>query len=331
VVDSLDDGRIIALASGAVWIETTPASGTFANVGTLPSPDFPSFGAAFVRVSPDGTQFAVGNNGGASFGNYQVGVFSVATLTGTWFSANHFDAEWIDDRYLAITAGDFVNPSVVTVLDTQSPIPASPVNVTVVNNIGGASSGIVFDSAGRLYTGNGFTGAGPSGTGAVRAFPFAAWNAAFLGGPVVNFETSGSLVVDVLSASPLAMDTEGNLVLGGGDFSESDQFDFAALVRATAIGIAISGGPPATPSDPAQVRQWDPDTANNSNYYSVQYNAALRRAYVYDSSTTALHIYQDATGIPAVSQWGMINATLGLLILGTQIVRRRNAALFSAS
>jgi len=325
VFDALNDGRVIAAASGTIWVETSAASGVFASAGTLPGADFPSFGAAFVRVSPDGTQFAIGNNGGASFGNYQIGVFSVSSLTGTWFTASHYDAEWIDNRYLAVTAGDFVNPSAVTVLDTQSPIPTSPVNVTVVQNIGGASGGVTFDSAGRLYTGNGFTGAGPSGTGAVKAFSFASWQAAFLGGPALDFEAGGTLVIDVLSAGPLVTDAGDNLFVGGGDFSESGQSDFAALVRSSAIASALSGGGPVNSTDPIQVRRLDPDTANGFNFYAIQVNRPLHRAYVYDGSGTTVHVYQDPDRVPAVSDWGMVSATLGMLILGTCLIRRREA------
>lgn len=325
VFDALGDGRVMAAGGATIWVETGVASGLFTSTGTLAAADFPSFGAAFVRVSPDGTKFAVGNNGGASFGNYQIGVFGVTTLAGTWFTANHYDAAWIDNRFLAVTAGDFVNPSLVTVLDTQSPIPASPVNVTVVQNIGGASGGVALDTAGRLYTGNGFAGAGPSGTGAVKAFSFASWSAAFLGGPALNFETSGTLVVDVLSASPLVTDAEDNLFVGGGSFSESGQSNYAALVRNTAVAAALLGGPPANSGDPQQTRRLDPDTANGSNFYAVQVNGPLHRAYVHDGSGSTVHTYQDAHGIPTVSQWGLVSATLGLLILGTCLIRFRGA------
>lgn len=323
VFDALDDGRIIAAASGTIWVETGAASGSFTSLGTLPAADFPSFGAAFVRVSPDGTKIAIGNNGGASFGNYQIGVFSVPSLSGTWFTANHYDAEWVDNRYLAVTAGDFVNPSIVTVLDTQSPVPAGPVNVTVIQNIGGASGGVAFDAAGNLYTGNGFTGAGPSGTGTIKAFSSASWNAAFLGGPPLNFEAGGILVVDVLSAWPLVTDGEDNLFVGGGDFGESGQSNYAALVRGTVIAAALLGGPPADSSDTGEVRQFDPDTSSAFNFYAVQVNRALRRAYVHDGSSTTVHVYQDTTGIPTVSEWGMVSATLGMLILGTYVIRDR--------
>jgi hypothetical protein len=295
----LNDGRVITPVGAKVYVETSPGSHSFTQTGTLPAADFPSFGAAFIRVSPDGTQIAVGNNGGTSFSNYQVGVFDVHSLAGDWFAAHHLDAEWIDNAHIALTAGDFGSPSVVTVLDTASPNPPSPTNITIIDNIGGASGGIAFDSAGNLHTGNGFQTSGPSGTGAVKAFPHAAWTAALKGGPPLDFEEGGVLVVDVLSASPLAFDRQGDLLVGGGDFSSSSDTDFVALVRASAVANALSGMGPADSSNSDQVRRLDPDPANDFNYFSVNYDPTLGRLYVRDSGSATVHTYMDVSTIPA--------------------------------
>jgi len=322
VFDVLNDGRLIVLVGADVYVETAADSHSFAQTGTLPAADLPSFGAAFIRVSPTGTKIAIGNNGGASFSNYQVGTFEVDTLAGVWFVAGHFDGEWIDNTHIALTAGDFGSPSVVTVLDTGSPNPLSPVNTTIIDNIGGASGGIAFDSAGNLYTGNGFQTSGPSGTGAVKAFLHAAWTAALKGGPPLDFETGGVLVVDVLSASPLAFDRQGNLLVGGGDFSSSTDFDFVALVRPSAVAAALSGHGPADPNDPEQVGQLDPDKANGFNFFSANFDPALGRLYVRDYGSAAVHTYLDVSTIPTVSEWGLTSITLLLMTAGTLIIRR---------
>lgn len=323
VFDALADGRIITLTGTDVYVESAPGSKSFVPVGALPGADFPSFGPAFLVVSPDGTRFAVGNNGGASFTNYQVGVFSVATLSGNWFAAVHFDGAWIDNTHIALTAGDFVAPSFVTVLDTTSADPSNPTNPTIINGIGGASAGVALDAAGYLYTGNGFESGGPSGTGAVKAFINAEWTAALSGGPVLNFETDGITIVDILSASPLGFDNEGNLFVGGGDFSKGNEFDFVALVRASTIADALAGMGPANAGDPAEVRRLDPDPANDFNFFSVVFNPALERLYAKDFDGTLVHAYQDTTGIPAVSTWGVINLALLTMTGGTLLLRRR--------
>lgn len=321
VFDVLNDGRLIVLVGDDVHVETAAGSNSFSQTGTLPSADFPSFGPAFIRVSPDGSRIAVGNNGGASFSSYEVGVFDLVALTGVWFSANHFDAEWIDNTRLAVTAGDFVNPSVVTVLDTASADPQNPTNPIIIGGIGGASGGIAFDFAGNLYTGNGFQTTGPSGTGAVKAFTKAAWEAALGGGPPLDFETGGILVVDILSASPLGFDGRENLFIGGGDFSSDADFDFVALVRSSAVADALSGMGAADPDDPNEVWRLDPDKANGFNFFSANYNPILGRLYVHDGGGTTVHVYLDVSTIPTVSQWGLSAMTLLLLTAGTLILR----------
>ncbi len=327
-LDALPDGRIIVLVDDDLYVETKPGVHSFVLHGTLPSADLPSFGAAFLRVSPNGMNIAVGNNGGAGFSNYLVGVFTLTPLAGTWFSAAHFDGEWINNTQIALTAGDFVNPSVVTVLDTTSPIPAAPVNPTIVDNIGGASGGIAFDSAGNLYTGNGFQTSGPSGTGAVKAFALSQWTAALSGGPILHFETDGILIVDILSASPLAFDAHDNLFVGGGDFSSVSDFDFAALVNHASVSEALMGMGPVNVDDSSEVRRLDPDAANGSNFFGVFVNPALSHLYVRDGSTADVHLYQDVSTVPAVSDWGLLCLALTIATAGTLLLRSRNIPRF---
>lgn len=321
--DALLDGRLITLSGATVYVETGSGSGTFASVGNLSGADFPSFGAAFLRVSPDGTRFAVGNNGGASFANFKVGIFHTSNLTGTWLSAAHYDAAWIDNQRLAITAGDFGSPAYVTVLAANSPNPASPDNRTVITGIGGASGGVAFDAAGNLFTGNGFVSNGPSGTGAIKAFFEAQWEAAYATNTPLNFEMQGLLVADVLSASPLEFDAEDNLLVGGGDFSQSGETDYVALVRASAIAAALAGQGAVNTGDPAKVRKLDPDSANDSNYYFAAANPVLSRVYAKDVGETRVHVYLDTTSVPAVSTWGVINMGLLVSIAGSLAIQRR--------
>ena len=322
VYDVLADGRLIALVDDQIYVETAVGARTFQTPVTLPEADLPFFGAAFLRVSPGGTRFAVGNNGGSSFSDFRVGVFDVGTLAGAWLPAGHFDAEWFDEQRLAITAGDFGSPSVVTLLDVDSLNPLSPSNPTVIGNIGGASGGITFDAAGNLFTGNGFTSTGPSGTGTTRAFPRTAWEAAAAGGPVINFETDGVSVVDVLSASPLGFDAEGNLFVGGGDVAPDS--DFIALVRSSAVLTALAGGGAVDANDPTRVRRLDPIPENDANFFSATSNAITGELYVRDPFVDdTVHVYRDRLDIPAVSPWGM-TILIGLLLCAATIRLRRS-------
>ncbi len=303
--DALPDGRLVVLVGADVHREVSPAARSFALLGTLPGADLPGFGAAFLRVSPDGTRLAVGNNGGASFGNFQVGVFDAATLSGTWFDAGHFEGRWFDDTWLALTDGDFVSPSVVTLLDTTSPNPSGPINPIVIDGIGGGSAGVAFDSAGRLITGNGFFLFGPSGTGTIKSFAFADWQAVLSGGTPLDFETQGVFLADLLSAAPLGMDDSGHLLVGGGDFG--DDFDFAALVSGGAIQDALMGGGPALLGDPSAVRTLDPDTVNGFNFYDVNYIGATGELVLFDrSGSTAFTYSASHVNVPLASVAGTV-------------------------
>ncbi|MCP4248930.1 MAG: PEP-CTERM sorting domain-containing protein [bacterium] len=305
----LPDGRLITVGGASVFVETAAGSGGFGLQGALFGADFPSFGPAFVRVSPDGLRVAVGSNGGSSFVDYRVGVFALADLTGDWHSAGHFDGRWYDDTHLALTAGEFGQPAMVTLLDTHSADPSDPVNPVIVNNIGGASAGIAFDAADNLYTGNGYAGAGPSGTGAVKYIDFADWSAARAGGGPADFENQGRLIVEVLSAGSLGFDPEGNLYVGGGDFG-AGELDFAALVHSSAVADAIAGIGPADPLDPAEVRRFDPDDANDFNFYDLDYNDVTDTLYVREGRMVYTYVVPEP-------------GSLGLLLCGGLMLRHR--------
>ncbi len=311
--DVLPDGRLITTAGAELLLETAPGSRSFAGVGALAGADFNSFGPAFVRVSPDGSRVAIGNGGGASFGNYKVGVFSLAGLGG-WYSLGHYDAEWANDGRLALTAGDFGDPARVDVLDAASPF-AAPDVTTVISGIGGASGGITFDAAGRLYTANGFAGAGPSGTGVIRAFESSAWLAALSGGTAESFEAGGTLVGEALSGSSLGFDAAGNLHVGGGDFGSGD-FGYAGLLRGSAVAQAVAGSGPVGASDTLAL---DPDVANPFNFYDTNYNAARGELYVREGGTVYTYLVPEPASLAVI-------AIGGLLALSRRRVAMRRSA-----
>ncbi len=307
------DGRIVAMAGANVFLESASGSRSFAQLGTPAGGDFSSFGPGFVRVSPNGTTLAIGNGGGVSFSNYQVGVFDLATLGGDWINASHFDGTWLDDTNLALTAGVFGQPSFVSLLDTTSSDLANPINPVIVNNIGGASGGIAFDSTGNLYTANGFATTGPSETGAVNLFDNAAWLSAMNTANPLDFETEGVTVVDVLSGASLGFDSEGNLFVGGGEFGGPD-VNFSALIRESAILDAMAGLGAADILDTNAVRRFDPDPLSDFNTYDVGFNPVTSELYLRDGDTVfPFLVPEPATGL------------LGLFGLFLVLRRRRNS------
>jgi MYXO-CTERM domain-containing protein len=272
--DFLADGRMIAVTGSTVYVESVRGSAVFDAVGVL---DASRIGAgtdpAFLRVSPDGASVAIG----AGFGKPVV-VFGVAALgepgapapltsgaTASYFDVAHYDARWSDASHLAITAGDFGSPSFVSVLDVMSSAGA-PVNPVVVAGIGGASAGVAFDAAGRLYAGNGFDfdPGSESVTGTIRAFAPEEW----MNGPV-DFEAAGVHIADLLSASSLLFDLEGNLVVGGGSFP--DDTGYLGVISAAALADALGGIGPVDATNPALVRRLDP-LGDGSGYFGTAFD-----------------------------------------------------------
>ncbi len=328
--DTLADGRIVTIVAADIMVENVAGSGTFGLLGVLPNADISGFGASFLRVSPNGGQIAVGNNGGASGVDFEVGVFDSATLAGQWLRAASFDATWLDEVSIALSAGDF-STGIVTMLDTTSVDTANPINPTAVSNIGGASGGVAFDGLGNLYTGNGFMAAGPSGTGVVKAFSMSDWTNATGTATPLNFEMSGLEIVDVLSASSLGYDAEGNLHVAGGDF-DLPKVDFVALVRSNVVASALAGLGAADISDASQVRRLDPDNIDNFNFYSVCYNASLRRLHIRSAGSTTVFTYNDPTQpVPTVSTWGLGVMCLSMITMATLVLRKQTVAVRSVA
>lgn len=320
-MDVLPDGRLVAVAGDEIFVEMGVGTRLFSSLGYLSGADISPYGVSFLAVSPSGTQLAVGNNGGATGSDYFVGVFDLPALTGRWLAAAHFDGTWYDEAHVALASGDFANGT-ISMLTTTGVDPMAPENVVVLNGIGGASGGVTFDGHGDLYTGNGFMGSGPSGTGAVKAFAPSAWQPALYGGAAVDFETSGTLIVDILSAASLGFDPEGNLHVSGADYSVSE-VDFAALVHHDHVQAALSGGPAADITDTTQVRRFDPDAGNDFNFYYVKANDVTRELYIRSFGETTVYVYEDpAAPVPASSDWGLATALLLALIAGTVTFRR---------
>lgn len=316
VFDVMPDGHLICLDGDTVLVEAALGSGTFQSVGSLPSADIGAFGAAFLRVSPSGTSIAVGNNGGNSFSNYEVGVFELPSLAGRWLLAQHFDAEWYDARYLVVTTGG----GEVTLLNTESANANSPDNPAVVVNIDGASAGVTLSPDGTLFTGDGFS---PTQTGLIKAFSPAEWPPAATGGVPADFQLDGVEIIDILSGASLGFDGEGNLHIGGGDFAGGTEVNFAAIVRASAVASALAGGGPVDPLDTSAVRLFDPDAADSFSFYAANANSTLGRLYLQPFGSATVFVFDSGVPIPAASAWGVAVMGLGLIVGSCVVLRRR--------
>lgn len=279
----LPDGRLIAVTGNGVYVESALGSGSF---DLLAEFDAARTGGAvdpsFVTVSPGG-HVAVGTGFAkpvAVFDMDDLGtpgspVVLQAGVLADYFSVPHFSGSWYDENSLALTAGDFGQPAFVSLLDVTSDT-ANPANPVIVENIGGSSAGITFDAAGRLYTGNGFTGSGPSETGYIMALEADQWQQGLSGSPA-DFENEGLFIADLLSAGSLGFDAEGNLFVGGGDFM--GDFGYFALINNYDLADVLAGTGTIDINDPQQVRRFDPEGSGSTGSYFTTYNFITGELY----------------------------------------------------
>jgi len=122
------------------------------------------------------------------------------------FEASNFDGEWVNDAKLAISSVGHVDQGTVGRLDVGSGA------ITTIIQATGSPAGIT--------------------TRPVTYIVEMAWEwvlleqskhsksewMAPLSESVINFESSGTLVANLLSAAFLGFDKQGNLYVGGGDF-----------------------------------------------------------------------------------------------------------------
>lgn len=236
--DVMPDGRVMAIVGDVMYVQSSLNGSAFAPAGSVPSGLISSFGASFLRVSPDGSRIAIGDNrfgAGAEVLIVEAGTLSpVVPSPVSRIACDNYDAHWAGSATLYVSGAGLSGAGVFRV--DVATLQASP----VVAGIGGASGGVTTDGV-HLYTANGFSIAGPSPTGAIKAFALSSLTP----GAPVDFESDGRLVAQVLSGNTLGFDGLGNLLAGGGDWSAPDP-GFAAVVDGEEVLGALAGGPMAT-------------------------------------------------------------------------------------
>lgn len=313
VWDTAPDGRVITLVGGDVYRQDALDSSAFTRLGSLPAGEIPSFGAAFLRISPDGSTLAIGDN----YAGGTPDVLLVPTLaldplaptTPTRLALDHSEADWASNSTLFVSgstiAGSFIAMVDVPTLTSRQ----------VIGNINGAAAGVTSDGT-YLYAGNGFAFGGPSQTGEVRAFPLSAITSS----PTpLDFENAGIPVADALTGSSLGFDGFGNLLVGGGDFfGGSGDLGSAAVIDSGAVAAALAGAGVAP--DSAELRL-SPRLATDS--YFSRWSGASDELLVgfFDNTTftSGSTIYRYA--VPSPGAGAMV------MLAGARLsVRRRRGA-----
>lgn len=236
--DVMADGRLLGLApNGDVLVQNAINTGSFSTTNTIAPVNNAGFAPSFLRISPDGSRVAVGNNEFSAAN--AVLVYDTAELVLGLGAGNpamplaeaitpNFDADWTADGSGLFVSGAASSTfqTVVNRIDLSGPIPMVG---TVITPAGLFSGGIDVDGSVLL------AGAGDSGR--VYSFEIPAFPPA---GPQPI--TNGLLIAEANSAS--AIDTLGNLVLitGSGDATLIDRATGGTTALAPAGSGAFYGG-----------------------------------------------------------------------------------------
>jgi hypothetical protein len=248
---------------------------------------------AFVEISTDGSQIAIGAGFGQPLYVFPTKLLSVSnpvvlnsnTLVIRLDNLNYYSAAFRDGHWLFIDEGNDTPGSDVFAIDTL----ASPITpVPILNGVAGASGGIAFDAGGNLVTGIGLdfnSTPTQSRTGELKLFPAAKIDAVLNGGTPLSYDPAvGStstpdgllLATGMLSADFLGFDAKGNLFVGGGDaFGTSGHLGYANLIDSSVITRVLGGGTSVDVSDTALVATIAPDPCRNDDSTSVVYSPGV--------------------------------------------------------
>jgi hypothetical protein len=221
--DFLPDDRLVTFNGFEVSVQNRPGSDDFEPIGTLP-PENSGGSPAFIVTAPDNSSFVLST--GAD-GN----IFTLPTTGGEAelitniplnFSAS-FRGEESNELFVNRGEGNASGSEVERLLLSTGDIQ------TIVDDIPGASAGVGFDREGNLYTGIGLD-PNEQRTGEIRRFSSQDVDRSIETGTSLDFDDDGEFVAQVLSATGLVFDSEGDLWVAGGALSENGQQGFIAEV-----------------------------------------------------------------------------------------------------
>ncbi|MGP1273585.1 MAG: YncE family protein [Phycisphaerales bacterium] len=219
--DVLADGRLLSISpAGEVLIQSSVNSSSYITTNELAAPNASGFGASFLRVSPDGSRVAIGNNefnaGNAvlvyDFAEFTLGLgLGNPVLPEVTITTPNFDADWADSGTLFVTGANSATfTPIVNRLDVSS-----GTSETVIAPAGVFSGGVAVEGDTLLV--------GDGQSGQVRAFDTATFP------PLPLAFSDGDLVGSSTSAS--SIDTIGPLLLIAGQrFGEQG---FATVIDRT--------------------------------------------------------------------------------------------------
>ncbi len=230
--DFIPYGRLVVFTGTEVKIQQQENSSNFNLLGNLPSEFRGGSDPAFVVTGLAGSFFVLGTGAGGSKFPTEPFNGSIFVLPKTGGQAQqvanipfHAAAQFGEPRELFINRGEAsFQRSAVLRLDLKT----RKVQ-TVIDNIPGASGGVGVDRRGDVYTGIG-SDPNQKRTGEIRRFERKDIERAIQTGVPLNFDNDGKFVAQVLSASGLVFDRDGDLWVGGGDVQGGGQLGFIAEI-----------------------------------------------------------------------------------------------------
>lgn len=231
--DFIPDGRLVVFTGTQVKIQQQQNSSNFNLLGNLPLEFRGGSDPAFVVTGRDGNFFVLGTGAGGSKFPAEPFNGSIFVLPKTGGQAQplanipfHAAAGFGKRQELFINRGEasFQNSTVLK-LDVKT-----SKFQTIIENIPGASAGVGVDRRGNVYTG---IGSDPNNkrTGEIRRFERKDIKRAITSGTPLDFDKDGKFVAQVLSASGLVFDRDGDLWVSGGDVIGGRQVGFIAEIN----------------------------------------------------------------------------------------------------
>ncbi len=296
-IDNFDGkGRLIAANNTTIYLQRTYGSSVWDPVATVPYTMDPSF----IKVSPDGTQIALGCGYGAPLAIIETSSLSIdnppllfSGSSGNWVegdgvklfpAVNFYDGDWYDDQYFIIDGGNWpdldppYNPgdpnyySGVGIVDTQAANRTDYEGRILLSPKSGASAGVGFDSEKNLFCGCGFG----DNTGEIKVLDATLYDPANPPVPPISYDALTTIVLYgknngqiKLSAAYLNTDSGDNLTVGGGNCFDLDppgvDYGYAASINNAVVDRVLTGGLPVDTTNSAEWQEFQPDPCRNDS------------------------------------------------------------------
>lgn len=275
------DGLSLVAMDQTLYLQKNHGASAFIPVGTTQGVMDP----AFVRISPDGTKIALGLGFAQDLLVIPTSALDTTnppvldTAPGVQaYPINYQEGEWLGNDLLVLTGGLWSCgqgiPCISGIGAIDTSVPNDP-GGALIQNIPGASGAIGIDPFGNLVTGLGF--APPGQTGEIRYFSSAqVFNALGTGTPL-DYGVDGALLAsNVLSASSLGFDAEGNVHIGGGDAfggGAGTETGYAAVIEASVVARVAGGGAPVDEGNGSEYKELAPDSCEDDPATGAIYNS----------------------------------------------------------